>query len=95
MADFFFVPPPTIDKTLQAYKTSTIGQVTNGRSTPARSLDIDIKEIKAEIDPPRARGTTQTQSWENEGKMKYEVYAHGTVLIRYSSDSQLNAACYS
>lgn len=66
----FLLPLPT-DKTLQVYKSSTLGQVTNGRSTPARSLDIDVKDIKTGIDSPRTRGSSQAQSWENEGELIY------------------------
>ncbi|XP_006462561.1 hypothetical protein AGABI2DRAFT_193680 [Agaricus bisporus var. bisporus H97] len=51
------------DRTLQAYKSSAFA---SGRSTPARSLDIDIKDIKPEIDSLRARGIRQTPSWINE-----------------------------
>ncbi|KAF8799033.1 hypothetical protein BYT27DRAFT_7202794 [Phlegmacium glaucopus] len=32
----------SIDKTVQLYKSSTLGQVTSGRSTPARGLSFDV-----------------------------------------------------
>lgn len=31
-----------LDKTVQLYKSSTLGQVTSGRSTPARGFSFDV-----------------------------------------------------
>ncbi|KAF9450563.1 kinase-like protein [Macrolepiota fuliginosa MF-IS2] len=80
----------SIDKTLQVYKSSTLAQVTTGRSTPARSLDIDIKDIKTEIDPPRTRGSSQNQSWENEVNSSLPVVRNAVQREKVAADSRMD-----
>jgi len=54
---------------------------TNGRSTPAHSLDIDIRDIRPEINTPFTRGGSQAQSWNHEGRLINEYYPHNTATL--------------
>ncbi|KXN82862.1 MAP/microtubule affinity-regulating kinase 4 [Leucoagaricus sp. SymC.cos] len=77
----------SIDKTLGVYKSSTLGSVTNGRSTPARSLDIDRKDISPEVVSPR-RGSSQLRSWENEVNSSLSVVHNAVQTEKVATDSR-------
>ncbi|PPQ85184.1 hypothetical protein CVT25_004191 [Psilocybe cyanescens] len=53
----------SIDKTLQFYKSSTLGQATPGRSTPARGFSFDVSRPNPESKVSTKDGT---EAWETE-----------------------------
>ncbi|KAJ3572947.1 hypothetical protein NP233_g2751 [Leucocoprinus birnbaumii] len=78
----------SIDKTLGVYKTPTLNRGATGRSTPARSLDIDVRDSKPVIKRPQTRGSSQAQFWENEGDSSLSVARNAIQSDKVAADSR-------
>ncbi|KAF8158040.1 hypothetical protein B0H34DRAFT_707275 [Crassisporium funariophilum] len=83
----------SIDKTFQLYKSSTLGQVTSGRSTPARGFSFDVS--RAQEPPSSLKVSAQLK----DGKEAWASEADGSLpeisplpVIKNAAESEKMAA---